>query len=242
MTPTSSTVRGVARTVSFPLLANQILVCNLSNLDEPIPRLFSFENSTPARRFAFAPPRCALAARIRLSSGPRCRGRTRRCLTSEERFRARQETGSAVPPGRPRARMTVPLARRGIARRGFSRWSGWTRVLALSHETTACSPARFARAAPRVAPRAWGESPRRQRHTSPWNGYGLGPIGPRSAWVASRCSPGDAGSRQPPAHVRFVLLRGLCLTGAAVSQGTCALFCPCEGYPSPGTGYVMDTS
>ena len=110
MTPTSSTVRGVARTVSFPLLANQILVCNLSNLDEPIPRLFSFENSTPARRFAFAPPRCALAARIRLSSGPRCRGRTRRCLTSEERFRARQETGSAVPPGRPRARMTVPMS------------------------------------------------------------------------------------------------------------------------------------
>ena len=180
MTPTSSTVRGVARTVSFPLLANQILVCNLSNLDEPIPRLFSFENSTPARRFAFAPPRCALAARIRLSSGPRCRGRTRRCLTSEERFRARQETGSAVPPGRPRARRTVPLARRRITRRGFARWPTKARVLALSRTTTACSPVRSLRPAPRATSRARGESPRRQLHASPRRGYGLGPVGPWS--------------------------------------------------------------
>ena len=145
----------------------------------------------------------------------------------------------AGAPARPEDRPSLSPQDRAARVFSMVRLDASARVVA---STTACSPARFARAAPRVAPRAWGESPRRQRHASPRSGSGLGPIGPWSICGARRCSPGARGSRQPPAHVRFVLLRGLCLTGAAVSQGTCALFCPCEWYPSPGTGYVMDTS
>lgn len=68
-----------------------------------------------------------------------------------------------------------------------------TRVLTLSHETTACSPARFARATPRVAPRAWGESPRRRRHTSPRSGSGWAPLALGRFLGARRCSPGPRG-------------------------------------------------
>ena len=80
-----------------------------------------------------------------------------------------------------------------------------TRVLALSHGTTACSPARFARAAPRVAPRAWGESTRRQRHTSPWNGYGWAPLAPgQIGWrVVARREMRGFGSLLPMSALFF---------------------------------------
>lgn len=241
MTPTSSTVRGVARTVSFPLLANQILVCNLSNLDEPIPRLFSFENSTPARRFAFAPPRCALAARIRLSSGPRCRGRMRWCLTSGQRLRDGQETGSAIPPGRPCARKTVPLSRRRIARRGFPRWS-------IGRECSRCRerqrPARLcARCAQHRARRHVREGKARVDNFThhPEGGTVWAPL------AHGQVEWRDAARRRrgvSAASCRWSLSssRGPLPQQSGAETGILRPFSPLSEHPSPSARYVMEAS